>query len=95
MKNNTLKINEADNVVVALQDLSRQTIIVVGGISILLTEDIPAKHKFFISNMQAGEEVIMYGVLVCKVQHAVMAGYRAGHTHRQSCLPYYQDSYQF
>lgn len=76
MKNKTLKINEADNVIVALQDLARETVLQVDGKNIMLQEDIPGKHKFFINDMQAGEAVIMYGVLVGKVQHSVLAGSR-------------------
>jgi tagaturonate reductase len=37
-------------------------------------EDIPAKHKFFMQDMQPGDEMIMYGVLVGKAQ--TRFGYR-------------------
>jgi len=32
----------------------------------ILQETFPAKHKFFMQDMKAGDEVIMYGVLVGK-----------------------------
>ena len=64
MKNSILKINEQDNVLVALQDLAKETIIQYEGKAIMLQEDIPAKHKFYVTDMQEGSEVIMYGVLV-------------------------------
>jgi altronate hydrolase len=76
MKNNVLKINDQDNVLVALQDLEQGTTVVHDGHSIMLQENIPAKHKFFINDMQQGEEVIMYGVLVGKMQQPVLAGSR-------------------
>jgi altronate hydrolase len=76
MKNNVLKINEQDNVLVALQDLEQGTTVVHEGRAIMLQENIPAKHKFFINDMQQGEEVIMYGVLVGKMQQPVLAGSR-------------------
>src|SRR6187431_1246019 len=76
MKNNVLKINEQDNVLVALQDLEQGTLVEHEGRSILLQENIPAKHKFFINDMQQDEEVTMYGVLVGKMQKPVLAGNR-------------------
>ena len=76
MKNSILKINEQDNVLVALQDLAKETIIQYEGKAIMLQEDIPAKHKFYVTDMQEGSEVIMYGVLVGKVQQNLMAGTR-------------------
>ena len=36
-----------------------------------LAEDIAAKHKFFVHDMKAGDEVIMYGVLVGKAQSPI------------------------
>ncbi|MFT3980599.1 MAG: altronate dehydratase family protein [Ferruginibacter sp.] len=76
MKNRILKINAKDNVLVALQDLPKDAIIEFEGKFIALQEDIPAKHKFFIQDLQQGEPVTMYGVLVGKVQHNVLAGER-------------------
>jgi altronate hydrolase len=76
MKNNVLKINEQDNVLVALQDLLKDTIIAYEQKSIALQENIPAKHKFFMQDMKQGDEVIMYGVLVGKIQTEVWAGTR-------------------
>lgn len=76
MKNKILKINSKDNVLVALQDLPKDAIIEFDGKVIALQEDIPAKHKFYINDMKAGEEVIMYGVLVGKIQYDLLAGTR-------------------
>ncbi len=76
MKNNVLKINEQDNVLVALQDLDKGSMVTHAGMDIMLQEIIPAKHKFYINDMQPGEEVMMYGVLVGKVQQPVKAGSR-------------------
>ena len=41
-----------------------------------MQENIPAKHKFYMQDMQPGDEVIMYGVLVGKIQLPVKAGNR-------------------
>ncbi|RYD82417.1 MAG: altronate dehydratase [Sphingobacteriales bacterium] len=76
MKNKVLKINKKDNVLVALQDLPKDAIIEFDGKAIALQEDIPAKHKFYINDMRAGDEVMMYGVLVGKIQYDLMTGIR-------------------
>jgi altronate hydrolase len=76
MKNKVLKINVKDNVLVALQDLPKNSIIEFDGKAIALQEDIPAKHKFYISDMSAGDAVLMYGVLVGKIQYDLLAGTR-------------------
>ena len=69
-----VKIHPADNVLVALRDMSAGTILMVGEEEVLLRQKVGAKHKFFITDMIAGEEVIMYGTLVGKIQFAVTKG---------------------
>ncbi len=69
-----LEIHPDDNVLVALKDLPSGTDIAFENIHLSLQEDIPAKHKFFMYDMAAGEAVIMYGVLVGKVQHDIHKG---------------------
>jgi len=76
MKKLVIKINHADNVLVALQDLPQGTTVEHEGNSYVTQEEIPAKHKFFMQDMHAGDEVMMYGVLVGKVQFDVKAGAR-------------------
>jgi altronate hydrolase len=71
---NYLLLDARDNVIVALQSLPKGTIIAAGVQSVQLVEDIPAKHKFFLTDMDTGDEVYMYGVLVGKVQFPVRAG---------------------
>src|SRR5436190_106495 len=69
-----LKIHPDDNVLVALKDLKGGTAISFEGNEIIVTQDIPSKHKFFISDLIAGNEVIMYGTLVGRVQRNVSRG---------------------
>ncbi len=76
MKQNVLKVHPGDNVLVALSNLANGTRLTYLGQEYTLQEDIPAKHKFFMADMNEGEEVIMYGVLVGKTQHPVKAGTR-------------------
>ncbi len=74
MKRKVLKVNEEDNVLVALTDLSKGETISYNGSDYLLQDDIKAKHKFFTKDMQPGDEVIMYGVLVGKAQVFIPKG---------------------
>ena len=74
MKQKVLKVHPSDNVIVALQDLPKGEQITYDGATYTLVDDIPAKHKFFEKKMLAGDEVIMYGVLVGKAQNEIPAG---------------------
>lgn len=74
MANRILKINPKDNVLVALQDLAKGEELLYDGQVYILQDNIPAKHKFFMKDMQAGDEIIMYGVLVGKAQYTIPKG---------------------
>jgi altronate hydrolase len=74
MKQIVLKVHPKDNVLVALRDLAKGEAISYNGDQYMVQEKIPAKHKFFIQDMNAGDKVIMYGVLVGKVQNFIPAG---------------------
>ena len=76
MKNRVLKVNPSDNVIVALTDLKKGEQISFAGADYEIKEDIDAKHKFFMQDMPAGADVIMYGVLIGKTQSAVSKGVR-------------------
>jgi altronate hydrolase len=69
-----LKVNASDNVLVALKDLKKGEVISYNGEAFVLQNDIPAKHKFFTQEMNAGDEVKMYGVLVGKAQTFIPKG---------------------
>lgn len=69
-----LKIHPNDNVLVALKDLRAGTVITYRNEPIVIQQDVPSKHKFFICDLNLGEEVIMYGTLVGKVQCDVARG---------------------
>lgn len=71
-----LQVNPDDNVLVALTDLRKGEELLFNGEHYTLTEDIAAKHKFFMQDLQAGDSIIMYGVLVGKAQTAVVRGSR-------------------
>jgi altronate hydrolase len=69
-----LKVHHKDNVLVALRDLAAGEKIVFDDEEWLVQERTPAKHKIFTHDMEAGDEVIMYGVLVGKTQSFIPAG---------------------
>jgi altronate hydrolase len=62
-----LKIHPEDNVLVALTDLALGEVILFEDKSYCLLEPIPAKHKFFINDLNKGEAIKMYGVTVGKI----------------------------
>jgi altronate hydrolase len=76
MKQVVLKVHPDDNVLVALTNLKKGDTISYGSEKYVLQDDIPAKHKFFTQDMNTGDEVIMYGVLVGKAQHFIPLGAR-------------------
>ena len=69
-----LKINPADNVVVAIQPLSAGAVIEVDGKTITVQEDIPAGHKIAIADIKAGENVIKYGFPIGHAREDKQAG---------------------
>jgi altronate hydrolase len=74
IRNLVVKMHPKDNVLVALTDLAKGENISFNEESFLLQDAIKAKHKFYTNNLIAGDEVIMYGVLVGKAQHTVAKG---------------------
>jgi len=71
-----IKVHPSDNVIVALEDIPAGASIVYENETYQIVDDIAAKHKFYQSDMQPGDTVTMYGVLVGKVQIPVTAGMR-------------------
>ncbi|MHB1178680.1 MAG: UxaA family hydrolase [Daejeonella sp.] len=93
-----LQLDARDNVLVALQDLREETLIRFKDVDLILKENIPAKHKLFINDMLAGEEIIMYGVLVGKLQNDVRSGERMTTTnthHAAQAYAYRDHQYQW
>lgn len=74
MKHQVLKIHPQDNVLVALTDLKAGETVTYQGETYQLIDNINAKHKFYIRDMNVGDEVLMYGTLVGKVQYPLKAG---------------------
>ena len=64
MSQTYLQINPTDNLLVALQDLPKGTVINHHGNQITLQDDIAAKHKFTTEAIAKDGKATMYGVLV-------------------------------
>lgn len=69
-----LGLDARDNVLVALTDLRKGEIVSFRGNDYVLMSDVPAKHKFITQDLTAGEEIIMYGVLVGRVVENLRCG---------------------
>ncbi len=74
MKHKVLKVHSKDNVIVALTNLKKGETISFEEENYLLQDDINAKHKFFTKDINAGDDIIMYGVLVGKAQNFIARG---------------------
>ena len=74
MKQNVLKVHPADNVLVALTNLQKDSVISFEGEDYILQDNVTAKHKFVTTDLSAGDPVYMYGVLVGKAQHDIPRG---------------------
>ena len=72
-----IRINQADNVAVALAPLKAGTPIDIDGV--VLRDDIPAGHKFALSNLAQSENVVKYGFPIGHVTRAVDAGCHIDH----------------
>lgn len=76
MKQRVMKVHPADNVLVALDDLSANEKITYNGDEYTLINRVPAKHKFVMNDLKQGDEIYMYGVLVGKAETEIPAGSR-------------------
>ena len=74
VKRLVIKMHPQDNVLVALTDLTKGESVAFENEIYVLQDTIKAKHKFYTTDLKAGAEIIMYGVLVGKVQNDVARG---------------------
>jgi altronate hydrolase len=74
VRNLVVKMHPKDNVLVALTDLPKGETIVFNDEHFLLLDTVKAKHKIYTTDLGAGDEVIMYGVLVGKAQYPIAKG---------------------
>lgn len=74
MKTKYLKINPADNVAVAIETLKAGETVRIGNLQITLNEDIPAGHKFALTNLTEGENIVKYGYPIGHARKAQKQG---------------------
>ncbi|HVS91806.1 MAG TPA: altronate dehydratase family protein, partial [Mucilaginibacter sp.] len=74
MKQRVTKVHPKDNVMVALTDLNAGEEVIYNNNTYRVTQAIPAKHKFALTDLPAGTDVIMYGVLVGRTQSDIPFG---------------------
>ncbi len=75
-----LQISASDNVVIALRDLSKSTVIDLDGLTIVLAEDIASGHKIAVRNIHEGENIIKYGAPIGHATHPIRSGEKV-HVH--------------
>src|SRR5580704_11265636 len=69
-----LTLDARDNVAIALKNLQKGTHTQSGGADVELVTDVPAKYKFALRDLDAGEPVIMYGGMVGKASVPIRRG---------------------
>jgi altronate hydrolase len=74
MNHRVTKVHPDDNVLVALTNLPKDEKVFYNGKNYTTAEAIPAKHKFVIQDLQPGDPITMYGVLVGKAQSNIPTG---------------------
>src|SRR6187402_1780499 len=74
MNHRVAKVHPDDNVLVALTDLQKGEKVFYNSNEYFVSDAVPAKHKFVIDDLQPGDPITMYGVLVGKAQSSIPKG---------------------
>ena len=74
MPNGVLKLDDRDNVIIALESFRQGDRVRMGEAEYTLVSDVPAKYKFATDDLAIGDSVIMYGVLVGKAVARIRRG---------------------
>jgi altronate hydrolase len=74
MQTKIIKVNPADNVIVALTDLVQGENIAFEGTIVTPTKDVKAKHKIAETALNEGDSIFMYGVLIGKATQYIEKG---------------------
>ena len=69
-----VKINQNDNVAVALRPIEAGETLQVAGTEVTTQEEIPQGHKFALKPIKAGEEVVKYGFRIGYAKEDIQAG---------------------
>ena len=71
-----LQLHPTDNLIVALRDLPAGQTLACAGRHVTLEATVPAKHKFTLGPVAAGDELTMYGVPIGRALTGLPAGSR-------------------
>jgi altronate hydrolase len=74
MSQEILLIDPKDNVAVALRSQGKGTVVKVKNQTIRLSETIEAKHKFTLEDLEVGDNIYMYGVLIGRAIRPIKKG---------------------
>jgi altronate hydrolase len=74
MQPRVLQLDPRDNVLIALTDLKAGAQTEFQAKPYKLIHNVPAKHKFAMHTLKAGDDVVMYGVLVGRAVKPIAAG---------------------
>lgn len=74
MSKTFVQIHPNDNIIAALIDLPKGTVIAHNGADIVLVENIKQKHKFTTTDLAVGDLIYMYGVLIGKATQPIAKG---------------------
>ena len=75
MKNNALRINPNDNVLIALQAFQKgDTVILENKKFFKVLEDIQAGHKIALENIAAGDKIYRYGEPIVEATRTINRG---------------------
>lgn len=69
-----IKINQEDNVAVALRPIAKGETLTVGDVSVTVLEEIPQGHKVALRPVKAGEKVVKYGFRIGFAKEDIEAG---------------------
>ncbi|MGI0107507.1 UxaA family hydrolase [Salinimicrobium sp. WS361] len=74
MQTKIIKVHPEDNVAVALANLWQGEVLSMDDIQVEVFNDVAAKHKISLVNLEEGDKIYMYGVLVGKATQPVKKG---------------------
>jgi altronate hydrolase len=87
LRNNALKINEKDNVVIAISDIKKgETVVINGEILFNAAEDIDAGHKIALQTFHPEEKVLRYGEAIVQATQSIERGAWV-HVHNTEPIP--------
>jgi altronate hydrolase len=87
LKNNALKINEKDNVVIATEQVKKGEPVIVNGKSLFsAAEDIEAGHKIALVEIAEGQAVYRYGEPIVQATRKILQG-EWTHVHNTKPIP--------